>query len=228
MKIRVIGCGGIAGRLLDTLCRFLNYHPDFQDAEISLIDGDTYEEKNRDRQAFDELGNKAEVTAKSLELQFPSIYFRAHPTYIDQDNIIMLLREGDLIFSCVDNHATRKLVSDHCEELDNVVVISGGNDYIDGNVQVHIRKDGENLTLPIANEYHPEIEEPEDESPADIDEREGGCDVEVVSEPQLLIANNYIAAGMLNAFYSYLEGEIDYDEAYLDVLANKSSTRKRS
>ena len=35
MKIRVIGCGGIAGRLLDTLCRFLNYHPDFQDTEIT-------------------------------------------------------------------------------------------------------------------------------------------------------------------------------------------------
>lgn len=228
MKIRVIGCGGIAGCVLPVLCRFLNYHPDYDDVEISLIDGDEYEEKNRDRQGFDEFGNKADVTAKKLEEEFPSIFFRSHPTYIDEDNVIMLLREGDIIFLCVDNHATRKFVSDHCEELDNVVVISGGNDYIDGNVQIHIRKDGENLTLPIANEFHPEIEEPEDENPADMEKREGGCDVEVVSEPQLLIANNHIAAVMLSTFYGYLEGEIDYDEVYIDVLANKSSTRKRS
>jgi len=32
----------------------------------------------------------------------------------------------DLVLLAVDNHATRKLVSDHCARLDNVCLISGG------------------------------------------------------------------------------------------------------
>jgi molybdopterin/thiamine biosynthesis adenylyltransferase len=230
MKVRVIGCGGIGTALLPVLCRFLHYHPKFKDQEIevSLIDGDTFEERNRERQTFNALGNKAEVTREDLQKQFPNIYFRAHPTYIDEDNIILMIREDDVVFSAVDNHDTRKCLSDHCESLQNVLLISGGNDYYDGNIQVHHRKDGVNLTLPIANEFHMEISEPEDENPARKVGREGGCDVEVVHEPQLVIANNNAANLMLNAFYGYLEGGLDYDEVYFDVAKNSFRKVKRT
>jgi molybdopterin/thiamine biosynthesis adenylyltransferase len=230
MKIRVIGCGGIGTCLLDVLSRYLNYHPKFKesgDLEVSLIDGDTYEERNRERQVFDALGNKADVTRERLQQQFPNIYFKSHPTYVSGDNVILLIQEGDVVFSGVDNHTTRKLLSDHCESLDNVVLISGGNAYEDGNIQIHIRKEGKNITLPIANEFHPEIVEPEDENPADTQQREGGCDIERIIEPQLVIANNAAAAAMLNAFYAYLQGKLDYDELYYDCVTGKTRPVKR-
>jgi len=230
MKIRVIGCGGIGTALLPPLCRFLHYHPKFKDqeVEVSLIDGDSFEERNRERQDFSALGNKAEVIREALQKQFPNIYFRSHPTYVDEDNVLLMIREGDIVFSCVDNHDTRHCLSEHCESLQNVILFSGGNDYQDGNIQVHHRKDGENLTLPIANEFHPEIAEPEDENPARKVGREGGCDVQVVAEPQLIIANLNAATLMLNAFYGFLEtGKFEYDEIYFDVTKNKFKERNR-
>jgi hypothetical protein len=223
MKIRAVGCGGVGLSLIEPLCRYVSYHPDLRedDLEVSLIDGDEYEERNRERQNFDRIGNKSEVSCERYQKMFPNIYFRPHTDYLSEDNVILAIQEGDVVFCCVDNHATRKLISDRCEELDNVLLISGGNEYDDGNVQIHCRVDGEDLTLPIANDYHPEIQEPEDENPADV-EREGGCDVEVVSEPQLVIANNAVAAAMLNAFYRYMEKKQMPDEVYLDMKTNKS------
>lgn len=230
MNIRVIGCGGIGTALLPTLCRFLNYHSKFKDQkiEVSLIDGDTYEEINRERQIFNAFGNKAEVTREDLQKQFPDIYFRAHPTFIDEDNVALMIRDEDVVMSCVDNHDTRKCLSDHCESLKNVLMISGGNDYHTGNIQVHNRKEGVNLTLPIANEFHLEISEPEDENPAKKVGREPGCDAEVVHEPQLVIANNNAANLMLNAFYGFLEGSLDYDEVYFNVTNNSFRKVKRT
>ena len=231
MKVRVIGCGGIGTCMLDTLCRYLNFHPKLKeggDIEVSLIDGDKYEERNQERQVFETLGNKADVTKDRLEKQFPNIYFKSHPTYVSEANVALLIRDGDVVLSCVDNHTTRKLLSDHCESLDNVLFISGGNDYTDGNMQVHHRVDGENLTLPIANEFHPEIQEPEDENPADTEQRQAGCDVERIHEPQIVITNNAVAASMLNAVLAYMEGKaFDYDEIYFDCLTNKSRVVRR-
>jgi molybdopterin/thiamine biosynthesis adenylyltransferase len=213
MKIKVIGAGGIGTALLFPLGRYLNFLEGKH--TVTVIDGDIYEEKNRERQTFDRLGRKAEVTAERLQADFPDVVFRAKAEYVTATSCEYLLEEGDIIFMGVDNHKTRKLVSDYCELMDNVVLISGGNDYTDGNIQVHIRQDGKCLTLPIANKFHMEITEPKDRSPDQI-----GCSEEVKSEPQLIFANLFIAVLMLNAFYAHLQKKLDYDEVYADVLTN--------
>jgi len=227
LKTKIIGAGGIGGCLLPILCRLLNYGSSmysFDEVDIGLIDGDEYEERNRDRQAFRDRGNKAEINAKSLEEDFPNLVFRGHPTYITEENIGMLINDGDVVFLCVDNHKTRLLVSKYCEELQNVVLISGGNDLTDGSVQIFIRKDGENQTLALDSPYHPEIANPQDEHPDEIEEREG-CLEEQVAAPQLLVANNMAAAVMLNTFHGWLTdvftGPFRYDEAFFDLGTNK-------
>lgn len=231
LKVKVIGCGGIGLCLLDPLCRFLNYGG-YPSVEVSLIDGDEYEERNRERQHFTTLGPKASVTADRLREHFPSIMFWDHPVYVADHNIISLIRENDTVLSCVDNHKTRKLVNDRALELDNITVISGGNDYVDGNVQVHIRRNGEDLTLPIANRYHPEIVSPQDKNPGE-EEREGeGCQVLAAADPQLIITNNAVAAVMLKAFYGVLQGHheknpADFSEFYVDVPTCKVVPRTR-
>jgi len=211
MRIKVIGIGGIGGCLLPVLCKFANYFPD--SVEIVLVDGDDFEEKNKPRQFFDEFGNKAEVTQKSLENSFLNIHFGCIPEYVALDNIIEVVCEKDIVFLCVDNHATRKLVSDYCQILSDVAVISGGNDFTDGNIQVFVRENRQNITPPLANDRHPEIANPKDKLP-----NEASCAELFSSEPQLVIMNNIIAAMMLSCFYAYLDGKLNYQEAYVDII----------
>ena len=54
--ISVIGLGGVGSILSERLCRFLNYAKDLT-AEILMVDGDEYEQKNFERQEFTRLGN---------------------------------------------------------------------------------------------------------------------------------------------------------------------------
>lgn len=230
LKVKVIGCGGIGTCLVDTLCRYLNYS-EFTDIEVSLIDGDTYEERNRERQVFRNIGPKASITAERLREEFPRLIFWDHPVYLADHNIISLLRENDFVFSCVDNHKTRKLVSERAEELDDFTLISGGNDLEDGNVQIHIRRGGENITVPIT-QYHLEIKNPQDNNPGDIDEGREGCQEQAAISPQLLIMNNLIAAHMLKAFYAVQKGyheknPKEYSEFYLDIISGKVVPRTR-
>lgn len=211
MKVKVIGIGGIGTCLLPVLVRFLDFSSSA--ADILLIDGDRFEERNRERQSFDRLGNKAEVTAERLQQQHSRVRLHARPEYVTESDVVRLVREGDVVFLCVDNHATRKLVSDRCEDLNNVVLISGSNELTDGSVQVYVRRDGQDVTLPLASDFHPEVQYPGDVNPAEL-----GCEEQVESEPQLLFTNNLVAAMMLGSFYTWQQGTLKYDELYCDLL----------
>ena len=220
MRIKVIGLGGIGGALMPVLTRYLNFA--YPNSEVTLIDGDHYEDRNSERQEFAGLGNKAEVTVARLKQLFDNLLFLFRGEYVTADNVYELIREGDVVFLGVDNHASRKLVSDRCEDLNNITLISGGNDFTDGNVQIYVRQNGQDLTLPIANDFHPEIMYPEDDSPADL-----GCGELAASEPQHLITNNAIASSMLAVFYAHLQSQINYDEIYVDILTGNSRAVNR-
>lgn len=213
MKIKVVGIGGIGCQLLLTLARYLNYAQNPSKVEVTLIDGDFYEENNLPRQAFKQFGNKAEVKVSELKKEFSLIFLRAKPCFVTSNNVVELIREGDIVFLCVDNHQSRKDVSNRVEELQNCLLIAGGNHYTDGIVQIYYRRDGQDVTLPLDNDFHPEIQNPRDQNPGEM-----GCDELTPSEPQLLLTNNAIAAGMLNAFYAWLQGKQLYDEVYIDII----------
>lgn len=236
LKVKIIGAGGIGGCLIPVLCRVLNFGSaqySFSQVDVGIIDGDSYEERNKDRQGFVERGNKAEITVNDLEKIFPNLFLTAYPLYIDEDNATLLIEDGDVVFLGVDNHKTRRLVSHHCEEVDNVVLISGGNDYTDGNVQVFIRKDGQNITPPI-HVVHKGIENPpeDDLHPNEEEEDRSGCLEEAQAAPQLLIANNMAAALMLNAFHNWIDKPesfenpvLGYDEVCFDLNGNVTDTK---
>ncbi len=215
LNVKVIGLGGLGSWLVAPLCHFLTYA--YPGSHVTFIDGDAYEDKNRDRQVFSKFGNKAEITLERMRELYPKILFGARATYVHDENVVTLIRDGDIVMLGVDNHATRRLISDRCVELDNIVLISGGNEYTNGTVQLHIRRDGEDATLPIANEFHPEIEFPEDRNP-----HEQGCEELVDAEPQLIITNNLVAARMLSVLYAFLEDKAKYDLIYTDVESGNS------
>jgi len=213
LEIKAIGIGGIGCALLPFLCRYLQYSGD--KARITLIDGDRFERSNAARQAFSGLGNKAEVKTRELAREYEALAFRAQPEYVTEDNVARLIGEGEVVFLMVDNHATRHLVSRHASSLADLSLISGGNDYEDGNVQVYIRQQGLDLTPSLAR-YHPEIAAPQDRNPAGLSCEE----LMAAGAPQLLFANLMVASLMLNAFYALRQGVLNYSEVYLDIVQN--------
>ena len=142
IRVVVVGVGGIGCCLVPDLCRFLVHGDRYSPIELALIDGDDYKPGDAARQAFRMTRNKAQETAERLAAEFPRISFRAVPCFLARDNVASQLRTGDVIFCCVDNHATRKLVSDRCGELDDVLLISGGNESYYGISQVYARRGG--------------------------------------------------------------------------------------
>jgi len=230
LEIKLIGVGGIGCALLPHLCRYVCFGPSpaappadgdgagGPRARVTLVDGDAFEARNAARQAFPALGNKARVKAAELAREFEPLSLRAIPEFVHEGNAAGIIAEGDVVFLAVDNHRTRKLVSDHCRTLRDVTLFSGGNDLTDGNVQVYLRRGGREVTAPLTR-FHPEIANPRDRSPAEM-----SCDeLQREAAPQLLFTNLAVASAMLNAFYAWQQGALAYGEVYVDIVEARSN-----
>lgn len=223
-RVVVIGLGGIGSQLAEPLARYLNYAGSCR--ELVLVDGDAYARENGDRQRMQESDageNKAEAQARHLRALFPDLSIAAKAEFVSGRNAEETVQEDDAVFLCVDNHATRKLVSDRCRRLRNVLLVSAGNDFVDGNVQVYWKANGGQKTAAI-DKHHPEIRFPEDRNPADL-----SCD-ELAALPggsQIVFTNLTAAALALNAFYAATRSQAMYGEVYFDILANKANPVER-
>lgn len=220
--ISIIGLGGVGSILAGRLCRFLNYSKEIVDPVLLLVDGDAYEQKNYERQEFTRLGSKATIQTDDLTMQYPDISFESFTEYINPDNISNVIKNNDIVFLCVDNHKTRKVVSDYCKTLQNVTLISGGNELTDGNVQLYVRKGGKDLT-PDLCVYHPEINNPDDKLPDEM-----SCEELSHSEPQLYFTNLGVATIMCWVFYNaIIKGQTNRSEVYFDILNMTTDAKTR-
>lgn len=220
MKVKIIGVGGIGTHIVGPLCLYLDSLN--KDVYLTLVDGDSFGMKNRPRQYFDRYGNKAEVTAARLRRDFRCMAIEAKTVYLSDENIFAFVREGDIVFSCVDNHSTRKLLSEHCGTLENVTLISGGNEYTDGNIQIYLRRDGVNMTPPLTH-LHPEIAFPKDRNPSEMSCEE----LSQNGAPQLIFTNLMAATLMLSAFWGVTSQDMKYTEQYFDLLTGAVRPVKR-
>ena len=222
LRVKLIGCGGIGGHLAPNLCQFL--YAERRPAHLVLCDGDRYEASNRGRMRVTRVGDsKAEALAAMLAAEWGEVVsVEALPVYLDAERV-SVIEAGDVVLLAVDNHATRKLVDDHCAGLDSVTLVSGGNDGITdgqdgtyGNVQIARRADGRWITSSLQR-LHPEIRTPGDKLPTEL-----GCEaLAVQGAPQLLVTNVAVASAMLNAVLGVLRGTLDYEEVYVDVARNR-------
>jgi hypothetical protein len=219
-RVKVIGLGGIGCAVLQYLAVFLKGLD--RPLRLVLIDGDRFEPANTRRMVFQTVGNKAEVKAAETAVWLGDceVAVAAVPRYLTVENVGELILPGDHVFLCVDNHPTRKLVSDHCATLPDVALFSGGNEGVDpprergtyGNVQVYLRRDGRDVTAPLTR-FHPEIANPKGKLPT-----EASCVELALSTPQILFTNLAVASALLNAFFAHTCGRLDYQEVKLDVL----------
>lgn len=221
--VKVIGLGGVGSIVARYGAVFLASLG--RDVNLFLVDGDRFEVSNASRMLFGSYGNKAAVVARELAPRFRKTRLSLLPVkeYVDPSNIRKLIRSGDIVLLCVDNHATRKLVGDHCARLRNICLISGGNDGIGrdtsgafrrgtyGNAQLFLRQKGRKLT-PLLSQYHPEIAQPMDKLPGELN-----CTELVLSVPQILFANLAVASAMLNTLLLRLSRASHYAELSFDI-----------
>lgn len=225
--IRVIGCGGIGSSLLPDLLRFVNYSLKDIITEVGLIDGKLVKQKNLERQDFNEIDvgtPKTDALRDKYEMSFVDILLESNAAYINDDNIAKLIQDGSVIFMGVDNNKTRRMISRYCRDnLNNVILISGGNEMVDGNVQFFVKSNGEVITTnPEAlEERHPDITNPTDKRPDEMT-----CEELEVSEPQIIFTNRMVATLMLNCFSTiFREQELPhYDEVWFDTAINQART----
>lgn len=198
-NIKIIGIGGIGTELVNSISHFLHFHSKKTEDtfKIFMYDGDEFEDKNKERQFYIVEGNKARSKEFELKERYDNIQFEGISQYITINS--QVFEEGDIVFCCVDNHKTRKVVFTLCEKLNNVCLFSGGNEYTDGNVQLYIKKGGEELTTKITD-YHPEIENPVDRSPEEM-----SCvELQESSVPQLKVTNKGVSFIMECILYNLL------------------------
>jgi len=221
MNISIIGLGGIGSILCERMARYLTYS-ETVGTSLLLVDGDIYEAKNFERQDFTRMGNKAEVKAADLKMQFSRLAVSSFPAFVNETTLSEVIKEGNIVLMCVDNHKTRMLVSNYCKNLTDVTLISGGNDLIDGNVQLYVRRDGKDLT-PDLCAYHPEIATPDDKLPEEM-----SCEELAESEPQLYFTNLGVATIMCWAFYNaVVKGQYEKSEAYFDITTMACHAKER-
>ena len=219
-RIVLVGQGGVGGSMLQPLVVLLQSVD--VDLRLVLVDGDRFQRRDASRQVFTAVGNKAEVKAAEILplLDHGRVTVVAVDRFLEPDNIGAIIQEEDIVLLCVDNHETRKLVSDHCGTLSDVALFSGGNDGVNpprergtyGNVQIAIRSGGSDLTAPLTK-YHPEIAHPKGKLP-----HEQGCAETAPSQRQLYVTNLAVASAMLSALFAYLCDRLTYQEVKFDIL----------
>jgi len=222
LSIKIIGLGGVGSVLCEKIARFLNYATDIN-AKLTLVDGDSYESKNYQRQEFTQMGNKSRIKGGDLENKFPNIDLDYYPAYINNVNINEVIKSDDIVFLCVDNHKTRMITSKYCNMLSNITLISGGNEFTDGNVQIYVRKGGKDLTPDLCS-YHPEIANPADKLPEEM-----SCEELANSDPQLYFTNVWVATLMCAAFYNVvIKNNIGPSEIYFDMTQMSAIAKIRA
>jgi len=203
-----VGLGGISQGVLPSLLLYQQLNI-FRFQSIIFADGKKFRLANESRQYFRETGNKATVVKQNWLRFYPDIggCFIECPEYITADNIADIIPDSSVVMLSVDNHQTRKLISDYCDSLANILLICGSNDDIDdsngqdgtrGLVMVHYKLNGENQTPPITK-HHDDIAKPQDSHPTDL-----SCEELAISQPQILATNLAVGQAMVELLYRYM------------------------
>lgn len=234
----VVGAGGIGTWLSAGLVRLLEWK--FPGSALIIVDGDTFEERNKERQDFTKLGNKAVVKATELVPQFPKTTIIPIPKWVVDDNYsgvsdeespkiraTDLIREHDVVFAVVDNFAARKIIFDAASKLNNIDVFTGGNDDdLFGSIYHYQKRDSEEITAHPA-QFHPEYESPPDKNPGELSCQERS---EIEGGTQLLATNMAVASFILGRVQKTIVSNQSPEETeiFFDLGLGKSEPYDRT
>ena len=103
-RVGIVGLGGLGGGVTEILARI-------GIGSLILIDGDTFEDSNLNRQFFSTLNVISKLKTNSALRRVKqinsSIVVKTHSEYLNESNGIRLLNQSDVIVDCLDNLKTR-------------------------------------------------------------------------------------------------------------------------
>lgn len=204
--IHVIGCGGTGSYLVPILVKLLSHHH----VNITLWDGDRFEEGNLNRQLFDR-----KFIGENKAVAFQDLYKnqKAKGDIIANDRYFSFsdMTEEAYIFCCADNHPARKEVLNAVDAYGAMAII-GGNEYTDAEAYVFFQNwGGTNLDPRF---YYPEIAESSANDPRSPE----SCVEKSVQTPQLALANMESATYMLKLFWIWCSEAHDLENEYISSL----------
>lgn len=119
----VVGVGGVGSWVAEALARTAVGH-------ITLIDGDTVEESNTNRQLPALNGTygqkKVEVLARRLRDINPDARIDIVDRFVDEDNFDELLPTSDAIIDCIDSLSAKTFLVAKASQKAHIVLTSGG------------------------------------------------------------------------------------------------------
>jgi adenylyltransferase/sulfurtransferase len=137
-KVLVIGTGGLG-------CPVLQYLTAAGVGTLGIIDGDTVDESNLQRQILftqaDLEKPKAKTAALKLKQQNKHVNFKVADTHINKENIIKLINDFDIVVDCTDNFPTRYLINDACI-IEKKPLVFGAIHQFEGQISVFNYQDG--------------------------------------------------------------------------------------
>lgn len=235
-RVVLVGAGGIGTWLAEGVVRLLEWK--YPGSALIIVDGDSYEQKNLERQSFTQVGNKASVKALELTNQFNQTLVIPIPKWVVSDEhpetdeastkirATQLINEDDIVLAVVDNFAARKILFDAASKLNNVDVFTGGNDdNLFGSIYHYRRRDGVDVTAhPV--ETHPEYQNPPDRNPGEMSCQERA---EVEGGTQILATNMAVAAMILGRIQHTIVSEQnpEQSEIYFDLGLGMSQPYNR-
>lgn len=115
----VVGCGGLGGYCIEELARLGVGH-------LRVIDGDTFEESNLNRQILatqDTLGqDKARMAAARVQAVNPLVSVEPQSALVDGSNVDVLIEGADCVIDCLDNFEARFTLARACQHAGTVLV----------------------------------------------------------------------------------------------------------
>ena len=118
-KVLVVGAGGLG-------CPLLIYLANFGVRNIGVIDDDTVEISNLNRQILfnhEDIGKyKVDRVKKKLKLINPKIILKTFKTRLNMNNIKKIFSNFEIICDGSDNYTTRLLVNDYSKKMKKILI----------------------------------------------------------------------------------------------------------
>jgi len=118
-KVLVVGAGGLG-------CPLLIYLANFGVRNIGVIDDDTVEISNLNRQILfnhEDIGKyKVDRVKKKLKLINPKIILKTFKTRLNMNNIKKIFSNFEIICDGSDNYTTRLLINDYSKKMKKILI----------------------------------------------------------------------------------------------------------
>jgi len=200
MRVVLIGCGGIGAWLGQALAKHAS-----RDDQLTLVDKDTIEERNLDRQLFtkDDIGSpKCEALRRHLLMPGKSIV--AANMWYDTGALADLLEDDyrqAVVFVGADNNRARLAALQECA-ANGVPCIVAANEYVDAEAYISLPDWAGTEHDPLV--YYPELRDTTGGSPLSP-----GCTGEVQeAAPQLTLANMWAASHAAFMYYAWIHNAL--------------------